>query len=54
MAIALGSGSLYNHSDDPNAAFTTHIARGEVVYRAVRPIAAGEQIVIDYGWDEAD
>lgn len=34
-----------NHSNDPNAAMD-----GVKCY-AVRPIAAGEEITIDYGWD---
>src|SRR5262249_37688425 len=42
LAIALGYGSLYNHSADPNAAFTPRHARNEIVFRAVRDIAAGE------------
>jgi SET domain-containing protein len=54
LAIALGYGSLYNHSPDPNAEFLPRHARGEVIFRAVRAIAAGEQIVIDYQWAEAD
>lgn len=54
LAIALGYGSLYNHSQDPNAAFQLRDARGEIVFRAVRAIAVGEQILIDYRWDEAD
>ena len=54
LAIALGYGSLYNHSPDPNAAFQLREARGEIVFRAVHTIAAGEQILIDYRWDEAD
>ncbi|MDB5306564.1 MAG: hypothetical protein JWO38_766 [Gemmataceae bacterium] len=54
LAIALGYGSLYNHSPDPNAAFAPRHARHEIVFRAVREIPAGEQILVDYGWDEAD
>jgi SET domain-containing protein len=54
LAVALGYGSLYNHSPDPNAAFELRDARGEIVFRAVRPIAAGEQILIDYRWDADD
>lgn len=54
LAVALGYGSLYNHSPKPNAAFTTRYARGEVVFRATRDIDAGEQIFIDYEWDEID
>ena len=54
LAVALGFGSLYNHSPDPNADFQLRHARGEIVFRAVRPIVVGEQVFIDYRWDEAD
>ena len=54
LAVALGYGSLYNHSPTPNATFTTRYARAEVVFRATRVIAAGEQILIDYRWDESE
>ena len=53
-AIALGYGSLYNHSASPNARFTPRESRGDIVIRATQDIAAGEQIMIDYGWDEDD
>lgn len=54
LAVALGYGSLYNHSADPNAAFARRRGREEIVFRAVRAVAAGEQIFIDYEWDAAD
>jgi hypothetical protein len=54
LAIALGYGSLYNHSTDPNAVFSYRFGRDEVVFRAVRGVAAGEQIFIDYGWAATD
>lgn len=54
LAVALGYGSLYNHSPTPNATFAVRPARDEVVFRAARDIAAGEQVLIDYGWDETD
>ena len=54
LAVALGYGSLYIHSPDPNAAFQLREARGEIVFRSVRAIAVGEQILIDYRWEEAD
>jgi SET domain-containing protein len=53
LAIALGYGSLYNHSEDPNAEFDPRYGRCELAFRATRDIASGEQIFIDYGW-EAD
>lgn len=45
-ALALGYGSLYNHSYDPNA--TTVETDDELVITAVRDIAAGEEIFINY------
>jgi SET domain-containing protein len=29
-------------------------ARNEIVFRAIRGITPGEQILIDYRWDETD
>lgn len=52
LAVALGHGSLYNHSATPNAAFDADFDRREVVFRAARAIEAGEQIFIDYEWDD--
>ncbi len=54
LAIALGYGSLYNHSDRPNAEYVAERDAGRVTYWASRPILAGEEIFIDYQWDEAD
>ncbi len=52
LVIALGYGSLYNHSPDANAHFYPRPAREEIVFRALRDIAVGEQILIDYLWEE--
>ena len=48
-AMVLGTASLANHADDPNAWFEPSI--GEQVLRlwALRDIAAGEEITIAYG-----
>jgi hypothetical protein len=54
LAIALGYGSLYNHSADPNAEFEHRHGRREIAFRATRDIGAGDQILIDYGWLAAD
>jgi uncharacterized protein len=48
-AIALGCGSWYNHSRSPNAEHHKLLDRGMIVIQAVRSIAAGEEITIDYG-----
>jgi SET domain-containing protein len=49
LGLALGLVSIANHSDTPNA----HVLTGgdELELRALRAIAAGEEILIDYGPD---
>jgi SET domain-containing protein len=47
-AIALGVASLVNHSPDPNAGVWQDYERERLVLEALRPIAAGEEVVIDY------
>lgn len=45
-ALALGYGSLYNHSYDPNA--TTLETKDELVITATRKIRSGDEIFINY------
>jgi uncharacterized protein len=52
-AIALGLGSLYNHSFDPNAEFELQLAADVVVFRALRDIRPGEEVTISYS-DDSD
>ena len=47
-AIALGYGSLYNHSDTPNAEFELMIPDKMIRIYAVTDIPAGEEICLDY------
>ena len=54
LAVALGYGSLYNHSPNANARFNPRATTDDIVFRAVRDIAEGEQIFIDYRWEESD
>jgi hypothetical protein len=51
-AIPLGSGSIYNHQDDPNADWESDETRRLFVYRAVRDIPAGAEIFISYNFGE--
>jgi SET domain-containing protein len=48
-AIALGLGSLYNHSAEPNAECELDQDGETLVFRARRAIAASEEITISYG-----
>lgn len=47
-ALALGFGSLYNHSYQPNAAYVKRLAEGVIDFVALRQIAPGQEITINY------
>lgn len=47
-AIALGYGSLYNHSDESNALFELDYDFNQIRFSAQRDIAAGEEITTNY------
>ena len=48
VALALGLGSMCNHDPHPNAEVVPDRTRTELVFRALRAIAAGEEITIAY------
>ncbi|MFA4835435.1 MAG: SET domain-containing protein [Dehalococcoidia bacterium] len=47
-AIALGFGSLYNHSDEPNSETVRYIDSATIEFVAIRDIEAGEEITHKY------
>lgn len=51
IAIILGFGCIYNHSNNPNAHYIFDKETNLVVFRARRFIAAGEEIFVYYGDD---
>jgi uncharacterized protein len=53
VAVALGYGSLYNHSYQPNARYDDESGQAKV-FRAIRDIAAGEEIVVNYNGEPGD
>jgi uncharacterized protein len=53
-AIALGYGSLYNHSYQPNARHVKLLAQQIIEFYTLRTIAPGEEILINYNGDPAD
>ena len=49
-AVALGYGSLYNHSEKhPNADWTSNYKDRYIEFRAAQDIVVDEEILIDYG-----
>ena len=51
-AIALGFGSLYNHSHEPNAKYELDFDQCTIDFVIIKPISAGEEIFISYNGDE--
>lgn len=53
VALSLGYGSIYNHSETPNAKYRMHLP-DVMEFFALRDIRAGEEITINYRGDNAD
>ncbi len=51
-AVVLGTGSLINHAYRPNAMFVRRYAAGEVDFVALRDIAPGEEVTVNYHGDD--
>jgi SET domain-containing protein len=52
VALALGYGSLFNHSDDPNAEFFFNEGKIHLIIKAIKKIPANQEITINYGYDD--
>jgi SET domain-containing protein len=50
-AIALGYGSIYNHSFSPNTRYETYYEDKKIHFITIKDIAAGEEICINYNHD---
>ena len=50
-AIALGRGSLYNHSYNPNAVYKKNLRNNIITFIALRLIKKGEEITVNYNGD---
>lgn len=48
MAIALGYGSMYNHSYSPNAFYEKKYKEKSIEFVALRKINRGEEILVNY------
>ncbi len=50
-AIALGYGSIYNHSYQPNARYKTNYTSKTITFKAIKAIKKGEEILVNYNGD---
>ena len=48
IAICLGLGSLYNHSDTPNVVYVRDFQAETIRFRTLRRISQGEELLTDY------
>lgn len=48
LAVALGQGSLYNHSFQPNVVYEKRLSDRLIEYRALRDVEPGEELCINY------
>ena len=56
-SLPLGSGCIFNHSDDNNIEYWHDIERKLIVFRTNKDVHAGEQLFVNYGkswWEERD
>ncbi|SEC56090.1 SET domain-containing protein [Paenibacillus sp. GP183] len=54
LAIALGYGSIFNHSYTPNARYFTNIDNQTIDFYAMADIREGEEITVNYNGDPKD
>jgi|VirMetMinimDraft_7_1064189.scaffolds.fasta_scaffold171786_1 SET domain-containing protein len=53
-ALALGYGSIYNHSFESNATYQVDMKTDAIYIHALREILPGEEITINYNGDPGD
>ena len=54
LAVALGHGSLFNHSFRPNARYRRDLEANLLVFEALFDIAPGDEITVNYNGDPTD
>jgi SET domain-containing protein len=54
LAIALGYGSIFNHSYTPNARYITNIDNQSIDFYAMADIREDEEITVNYNGDPKD
>lgn len=49
QALALGIGSIFNHSRNQNVGFCLNVEQETITYTTIRDIEAGEELCLSYG-----
>ena len=52
LAIALGFGSIYNHSYEPNTTYKKISKDNVLEFRAIKDIKRGEEITVNYNYGD--
>ena len=52
LALALGFGSVYNHSYEPNATYKKNLEAKTIEFIAIKEIAKGEEITVNYNFGD--
>lgn len=48
VVLALGYGSMYNHSMDPNAEYKIDIKKKSITFKTIKELKKGEEIYFNY------
>lgn len=54
LCVVLGLGSLLNHDDSANVTLVSNFEEQTMEFYALADIAAGEELVYDYGYEDAE
>ncbi len=54
IAIALGYGSLFNHSFEPNARYCYNYKDNMLVFKTLKAVRKGEELTVNYNGDPED
>ncbi len=53
-SLVLGYGSIYNHSFSPNADWKQDFKKESMIYKALKPIKKGDEILVNYNGEPDD
>ncbi len=54
LGVALGFGSLYNHSYEPNATYIKNLRNDTIEFKAIKSIKKDTEITVNYNFGKAE